>query len=78
MRRLLGLTYQSTDKDPGDADVGGGGVGQNAYYNLVKFVGVQITTLDKSTDAYMEPAAVHGTQRAVRSSTVVPAGTTSS
>ena len=72
-----GTTYQSTDKDPGDADVGGGGVGQNAYYNLVEFVGVQITTLDKSTDAYVEPAAVLVPSALYDVSTVVPAGTTS-
>jgi hypothetical protein len=72
-----GTTYQATDKDAGLPDVGGGGVGQNAYYNLVKFVGVQITTLDTSTDAYVQPAAVLVPSALYDISTVVPAGTSS-
>ena len=72
-----GTTYQATDKDSGAPDVGDGGVGQNAYYNLVKFVGVQITTLDTSTDAYVQPAAVLVPGALYDVSTVVPAGTSS-
>ena len=62
-----GTVYQATDKSSGDADVGDGGVGQNAYYNLVKFVAVQITTLDKSQDAYVQPAAMLVPSARVRS-----------
>jgi Flp pilus assembly protein TadG len=72
-----GTVYQSTDKNVGPADVGDGGVGQNAYYNLVKFVGVQITTVDKSKDAYVQPAAVLVPAALYDATTVVPAGTTS-
>jgi Flp pilus assembly protein TadG len=72
-----GAVYQATDKSSGGADVGDGGVGQNAYYNLVKFVAVQITTLDKSQDAYVEPAAMLVPSAQYDPSTVVPAGTTS-
>ena len=72
-----GTVYQATDKYSGTADVGGGGVGQNAYYNLVKFVSVQITTLDKSQDAYAQPAAMVVPSAQYDPSTVAPAGTTS-
>jgi Flp pilus assembly protein TadG len=72
-----GTTYQATDKNSGWADVGDGGVGQNAYYNLVKFVSVQITTLDKSQDAYVQPAAMLVPSAQYDPSTVVPAGTSS-
>ncbi len=72
-----GTNYQSSDKNPGTADVGDGGVGQNAYYNLVKFVSVKITTLDTSTDAFIEPAAMLVPSAQYDPSTVVPAGTTS-
>jgi hypothetical protein len=72
-----GTVYQATDKSVGSADVGDGGVGQNAYYNLVKFVGVQITTLDKSKDAFVQPAAVLVPAALYDPTTVVPAGTTS-
>jgi Flp pilus assembly protein TadG len=72
-----GTTYQASDKSSGLPDVGDGGVGQNAYYNLVKFVGVQITTLDTSQDAFVEPAAVLVPSALYDISTVVPAGTSS-
>ncbi len=72
-----GTVYQATDKSSGAADVGDGGVGQNAYYNLVKFVAVQITTLDKSQDAYAQPAAMLVPSAQYDPSTVVPAGTSS-
>jgi Flp pilus assembly protein TadG len=72
-----GTVYQATDKSVGPADVGAGGVGQNAYYNLVKFVGVQITTVDKSKDAYAQPAAVLVPTALFDPTTVAPAGTTS-
>jgi Flp pilus assembly protein TadG len=72
-----GTVYQATDKSVGPADVGAGGVGQNAYYNIVKFVGVQVTTVDKSKDAYVQPAAVLVPTALYDPSTVAPAGTTS-
>jgi Flp pilus assembly protein TadG len=72
-----GTVYQATDKSVGPADVGAGGVGQNSYYNIVKFVGVQITTVDKSKDAYIQPAAVIDPTALFDPTTVVPAGTTS-
>jgi Flp pilus assembly protein TadG len=72
-----GSVYQATDKSVGPADVGAGGVGQNAYYNVVKFVGVQIATVDKSKDAYVQPAAVIDPTALFDPTTVVPAGTTS-
>jgi hypothetical protein len=73
----VGPVYQSTDKTPGGATVGDGGVGQNAYYNVIKFVGVQITQLDKSQDALIQPAAVLDSTAVFDPSTVAPAGTTS-
>jgi Flp pilus assembly protein TadG len=72
-----GTVYQATDKSSGAADVGDGGVGQNAYYNLVKFVAVQITTLDNSQDAFAQPAAMLVPSAQYDPSTVVPAGTSS-
>jgi Flp pilus assembly protein TadG len=72
-----GSTYQATDNSKGTATPGDGGKGSNAYYNIVKFVGVQITTLDKSTDAYVQPAAVMDTTAVFDQSSVAAAGTTS-
>jgi Flp pilus assembly protein TadG len=72
-----GTVYQATDTNSGTATVGGDGGGNNAYYNLVKFVGVQITTVDKSTDAYVQPAAMLVPSAQYDPSTVAPAGTTS-
>jgi Flp pilus assembly protein TadG len=73
----VGSTYQSTDKTAGGPTVGDGGVGQNAYYNIVKFVGVQITQLDNSQDAMIQPAAVLDSTAVFDPTSVVPAGTTS-
>ena len=70
--------YQATDKTDGTATPGQGGVGQNAYYNIVGFVGVEITQLDKSSDAYIQPAAVVPPTAIFDPTTVAPAGTTSS
>ena len=53
------LPYQATVKDAGPADTTNPpGVGQNAYYNVVQFVGVKITQLDKSSDVFIQPVAV--------------------
>jgi Flp pilus assembly protein TadG len=73
----VGSTYQSSDNTAGSATVGSGGVGQNAYYNILSFVGVQITQLDKSTDAMLQPSAVLAPTAVFDLTTVVPAGTTS-
>src|SRR5207247_4168954 len=73
----VGTTYQSSDKTAGGPTVGDGGVGQNAYYNILKFVGVQITQLDKSSDALLQPAAVMDSTAIFDPDTVAPAGTTS-
>ena len=73
----VGSTYQSTDKSAGSPDVGDGGVGQNAYYNVIKFVGVQITQLDSSQDAMIQPAAVLSPTAIFDPTTVIPAGSTS-
>jgi hypothetical protein len=72
-----GTVYQASDKYSGTAVVGSGAGGNNAYYNLVKFVGVQITTVDNSTDAFIQPAAVLVPTALYDVSTVVPAGTSS-
>jgi Flp pilus assembly protein TadG len=73
-----GTTYQATDKSAGAATPGSGGVGSNAYYNIIKVVGVQITQLDKSSDAYVQPAAVINPTFLYDSSTTTPAGTAAS
>lgn len=72
-----GTTYQSTDKSAGTATVGTSGVGSNAYYNIVTFVGVQITQVDKSQDAMIQPAAVMDPAAMFDVASVAPAGTTS-
>jgi hypothetical protein len=72
-----GSTYQSSDKSAGGATVGTSGVGQNAYYNIVGFVGVKITQLDSSQDAMLQPAAMMDPTAVFDPGSVVPAGTTS-
>ncbi len=73
-----GANYQATDKSPGAADPGNGGTGSNAYYDIVEFVGVQITQLDKSSDAYLQPVAMMNQSAVFDAATIVPAGTSSS
>ncbi len=72
-----GSSYQATDSGTGPATPGDGGHGSNAYYNIVGFVGVQISQLDKSSDAYVEPVAMISPTFLYDSSSVAPAGTTS-
>jgi Flp pilus assembly protein TadG len=72
-----GGSYQATNKDPGAADPGNGGKGSNAYYNIIRFVGITITQVDKSSDAYIQPVAMLDSAMVFDSTTVVPAGTTS-
>ena len=73
-----GASYQATDKSSGSATPGDGGKGSNAYYNIVAFVGVTITQLDKSSDAFVQPAAVMDPTAVFDPTTIVPAGTSSS
>jgi hypothetical protein len=53
------------------------GVGQNAYYNILAFVGVKITQVDSSQDAMIQPSAVMDPTAVFDPGSVVPAGTTS-
>jgi hypothetical protein len=73
-----GSSYQATDDSVGPATPGSGGHGNNTYYNIVEFVGVTITQLDKSSDAYIQPNAFMTPSAVFDSTTVVPAGTTTS
>jgi Flp pilus assembly protein TadG len=71
-----GTTYQSSDNTAGAATVGTSGVGQNAYYNILAFVGVTITQVDSSQDAMIQPSALMDPTAVFDPTTVVPAGTT--
>jgi Flp pilus assembly protein TadG len=70
--------YQATDNHPGAPTPGEFGTGSNTYYNVVQFVGVTVTTVDKSTDALVQPAAIMLPAALFDKATVAPAGTTSS
>jgi hypothetical protein len=72
-----GTAYQSSDNTAGAATVGTSGVGQNAYYNILAFVGVKITQVDNSQDAMIQPSAVMDPTAVFNPGSVVPAGTTS-
>jgi Flp pilus assembly protein TadG len=67
-----GPTYQATVGTPGPATVGSSGAGSNAYYQIVQFVGVTITQLDKSTDVWIQPAAVSDPSMVLDPSTIKP------
>jgi Flp pilus assembly protein TadG len=67
-----GSSYQATDKSAGSATPGDGGVGQNAYYQIVKFVGIKITQLDKSSDLYVQPAYVMDPAAIMSTSSIKP------
>jgi hypothetical protein len=73
-----GASYQATDDSVGPADPGSGGHGSNTYYNIVEFVGVTISQVDKSNDAYIQPNAMMTPSAVFDTSTVTPAGTTTS
>jgi len=73
-----GSSYQATDDSVGPADPSSGGHGSNAYYNIVEFVGITISQVDKSSDAYVQPDAMMTPGAVFDTTTVVPAGTTSS
>jgi hypothetical protein len=73
-----GSSYQATDNSVGPATPGSGGHGNNTYYNIVKFVGVTISQLDKSSDAYVQPNAFVNPSAVFDASSIAPAGTTSS
>jgi Flp pilus assembly protein TadG len=68
-----GPSYQATDKSAGPATPGAGGTGSVAYYQIVQFVGVKITQLDKSKDAYVQPAYVLDPAALLKPSTITPA-----
>jgi hypothetical protein len=71
-------SYQATDKSAGSATPGDGGVGQNAYYQIVQFVGIKITQLDKSSDVYVQPTYVLDPAALLKPSSVKPAAPGSS
>jgi hypothetical protein len=73
-----GFSYQATDDSVGTATPGSGGHGSNTYYNIVEFVGVTISQVDKSSDAYVQPNAMMTPSSVFDSTTVMPAGTTTS
>jgi Flp pilus assembly protein TadG len=67
-----GSSYQATDKSAGPATPGNGGVGQNAYYQIVQFVGVKITQVDKSSDVYVRPTYVLDPAAVLSASSIKP------
>jgi Flp pilus assembly protein TadG len=73
-----GSSYQATGGSTGTGQVGNSGHGNNTYYDIVGFVAVQISQVDKSSDAYVQPAAMISPTFVYDLSTVAPAGTTSS
>jgi Flp pilus assembly protein TadG len=73
-----GASYQATADSTGPAAGKSAGHGSNTYYDIVGFVAVQISQVDKSSDAYVQPAAMISPTFVYDLSTVAPAGTTSS
>jgi Flp pilus assembly protein TadG len=73
-----GASYQATSDSTGPAAGTSAGHGSNTYYDIVGFVGVQISQLDKSSDAYVQPSAMISPTFVYDLTTVAPAGTTSS
>jgi hypothetical protein len=72
-----GASYQATTGSAGPATPGSGGHGNNTYYNIIGFVGVEITQVDKSSDAYVQPVAVFDASMVFDPTSVAPAGTSS-
>ena len=73
-----GSTYQATAGSTGTGQAGNSGHGSNTYYDIVGFVSVQISQVDKSSDAYVQPVAMISPTFLYDSSSVAPAGTTTS
>jgi hypothetical protein len=73
-----GSSYQATSDTTGPAAGTSAGHGSNTYYDIVGFVGVQISQVDKSSDAYVQPAAMISPTFVYDLTTAAPAGTTSS
>ena len=73
-----GATYQATDNTAGPATPGSGGTGSNAYYQIVQFVGVKVTQLDKSTDVFFQPTYVLDASAIMSTGSVTPATSGSS
>jgi Flp pilus assembly protein TadG len=71
-----GNSYQATAGSTGTGQAGNAGHGSNTYYDIVGFVAVQITQVDKSSDAYVQPVAMISPTFVYDSSSVKPAGTT--
>jgi len=67
-----GSSYQATDKSAGPATPGTDGVGSNAYYQIVQFVGIKISQLDKSSALYVQPAYVLDPAALLNSSSITP------
>ena len=72
-----GPSYQATTGSAGPATPGSGGHGNNTYYNIIGFVGVEITQVDKSSDAYIQPVATFDAAMVFDPTTIAPAGTSS-
>jgi hypothetical protein len=51
------LPYQASVKYPGPIGLGNIGVGQNAFYNIVQFVPVRVTQVDKNQALYIQPTS---------------------
>jgi hypothetical protein len=67
-----GGSYQATDKYAGPATPGQGGVGQDAYYQVVQFVGIKVTQVDKSSAVSVQPTCVLDPAALLRPSSVKP------
>jgi Flp pilus assembly protein TadG len=68
-----GSSYQATDKSAGPATPGSGGTGSNAYYQIVQFVGIKISQVDKSSDAFVQPCYVSDLAAILSTSSITPA-----
>jgi Flp pilus assembly protein TadG len=73
-----GASYQATADSTGPAAGKGAGHGNNTYYDIVGFVAVQISQVDKSSDAYVQPVGMISSTFLYDLTSVAPAGTTSS
>lgn len=73
-----GASYQATGGSTGTGQAGNSGHGSNTYYDIVGFVAVQISQVDKSSDAYVQPVGMISSNFLYDLTSVAPAGTTSS
>ena len=70
-------SYQATGGSTGTGQAGNAGHGNNTYYDIVGFVAVQISQVDKSSDAYVQPVGMISSAFLSDLTSVAPAGTTS-